>query len=58
MNSAFENLVYLYPDEIEVKAWFQSLSEFEQEQLHYEFQHLVPDWYDFLRQKRYDLDKN
>jgi len=48
------DLEYRYPDETEIAAWFQSLDESVQENYHYEYEAKVPDWYDFLRRKRFE----
>jgi len=52
------DLRFKYPDERELGGWFESLDELTQQEYHFEFEALVPDWQMFLRRKRYEALKN
>jgi len=52
------DLLYRYPDEKELSAWFRSLPDHIQMNLDLEYESKVPDWYDFLRRIRYERFEN
>lgn len=54
-NLSDQKLENLYPDEIELAAWFSGLPDSLQYDLDVEFSELLPCWYSFLRQKRWQM---
>lgn len=53
-----QDLLFKYPSEAELGAWFDSLEETVQKDFDYEYQNLIPDWYNFLRRKRFERFEN
>ena len=52
-----KELRHLYWDEKELRIWYDNQPESIQINLEAEYQSMIPDFMDYLRIKRYELDK-